>query len=345
MSGKVVELLKTLVGLRSPSGHEENVREFVIDYLEKAGLSPEVDEVGNVIVRTVRTVGAGEFWVTAHLDTVNTNYPFRHENGICYGTGVADDKASVAAMLLLARELGSDLNLNLAFFVDEEETGIGSQHFAEKERPGIAVVMEPTELKVCNQHWGVFEFFVTVRGKASHAAVPDAGINAIDGALKLVERLKDLSLRHGSIFNILSLESEPKDLYITPYECRLKAEFLLPESSRVVFEVMQLLEDYDYQILEVADPFTSGLSAEMLEEAIIASGMIPEKSSMPSWTDAVNLKKAGWDAVVFGPGSLATSHTERECVRVEEVVKAVEVLKNLSRIAASTKSHKILRNA
>jgi len=53
---------------------------------------------------------------------------------------------------------------------------------------------------------------------------------------------------------------------------------------------------------------------------------------MPSWTDAVNLKCAGWDTVVFGPGKLELCHTPHERVSVYEVVRAAEVLKNLSKV-------------
>ncbi len=331
-SGEVVKLLRTLVSLKSPSGREEKVREFIIDYLKKAGYSIEVDEVGNVVVDC-----GGKLWVTAHMDTVDLDFPFRYENGVCYGTGVADDKASLAAMLLASKEL-ENKNLNFAFFVDEEETGLGSQHFAETRRPGIAVVMEPTELKICKEHWGVLEVLVSVFGKASHASMPECGVNAIERAIEVVERLR--KFEGDARFNLLSLHSYPENVYSVPDRCDVKFEYLIPHGVKLpVLQILEICEEYGgVEVLELANPFVSEEVTELLVEAVKLSGIEAESSHMPSWTDAVNLKEAGWDVVVFGPGSLSSSHTALEYVSVEEVVKAVEVLKNLSRVITSRKN-------
>jgi len=314
--------------MKSPSGKEDEVREFVLKYLRD--LNPEVDEAGNVLVDN-----GGDVWVTSHMDTVAGEfYPFSFENGICFGTGVADDKASVAAMLVAARETEG---LNFAFFVDEEENGMGSQHFAEKVRKGKAVVMEPTELRICNEHWGVFEALVSVHGKPAHASMPDYGVNAIEKALELIEKLRNF--RCGK-FSLLSIKSYPENLYSVPYRCEVKFEYLIPYHAAVpVLEVLETCERFgDVTILEMADPFVSEEIDGLLKMAAELSGIEPELSFMPSWTDAVNLREAGWDVVVFGPGELHKAHTPFECVSIEEVVKAVEVLKNLSRVVSSGKN-------
>ncbi len=308
------ELLRKLVEIKSPSGREGELAKFVVSYLEGLGLSPEVDRAGNVILDR-----GAEIWVTAHMDTVNTDYPFREHGKLLYGTGVADDKASIAAMLLACKE-GS---FNCAFFVDEEETGIGSQCFADEREAGKAIVMEPTELKICTKHWGVVEFLVTVEGEQTHAAVPKS--NAIENALKLIESLKTFKAR----LNLLEIKSEPENLYVTPYRCHLKAELLL-EFSCNLLDVLEFLESHNAEVLELSDPFDcEGEVVKALEKAMLKAGIKPEYTYMPSWTDAVNLKKAGWDVTVFGPGRLELCHTPSEFVNIDEVVKAAEVLKNL----------------
>ena len=320
------ELLKELAEISSPSGEEEKLMEFLVNYLENMGFSPEIDGAKNVVL----DLGA-ELWVTAHMDTVKELTSFSSDGEFCYGTGVADDKASVTA-ILLALEMAEDRPFNCVFFADEEETGLGSQYFAEKRSAGKAIVMEPTELKVCSEHWGVVEFSVTLEGKPAHAATPWAGINAIKKSLSLIDRLEEIGKRYGAVFNLLQIKSLPEDVYAVPHICYLKAEYLLPDKSSILFELLDTLEGYGrVEILEVADPFVSGDVAKILENAVSCAGLKVERSYMPSWTDAVNLHGAGWDTVVFGPGKLELCHTPHERVSIQEVIRAAEVLKNLGK--------------
>ncbi len=326
IASKAVELLKKLVEIPSPSGKEDELMEFIVNYLENIGFSPEIDSVKNIIL----DLGA-DLWVTAHMDTVKGLLSFSFDGEFCYGTGVADDKASIAS-ILLALELTDGKPFNCAFFVDEEETGLGSQYFAEKRDAGRAIVMEPTELKICSEHWGVVEFSVTVEGKPAHAATPWAGINAVEKTLSLIDQLKEIGKKYGAVFNLLQIKSLPEDVYVVPHICYLKAECLLPDKSSILFELLDVLEKYGKaEILEVSDVFISGEVAKILENAIFSAGLKVERSYMPSWTDAVNLHNAGWDTVVFGPGKLELCHTPHERVSIQEVVKAAEVLKNLGK--------------
>ncbi len=312
-------LIKKLAKIDSQSGREKELSEFLVSYLKRLGYSPKIDEVGNVVVDFKK-----DLWVTAHLDTVERVSDFREMGNLCFGTGVADDKASIAAILLALEKAA----FNCVFFVDEEETGIGSQHFAEVRKPSKAIVMEPTELKICSKHWGVFEFQVDVVGEKSHASMPKK--NAIELAIELINKLKV----KGKL-NLLGIWSKPENIYVTPYLCTVKMEYLISSGfvSKLIFETLEIAEKYGkVKILEVADPFESILVHKILEKAVILAGIEPETGYMPSWTDAVNLNKKGWDTVVFGPGNLENCHTEREYVDVRDVVLASRVLENLRKI-------------
>ncbi len=312
------ELLKKLVEIRSPSGKESDLAEFIHSYLKKLGYSPVIDEVGNVLLEC-----GSDYWVTAHMDTVEVLSEFRCDGNICYGTGVADDKASIASILLALEKA----RFNCAFFVEEEETGMGSEYFAERIKPGKAIVMEPTEMRVCTEHWGVFEFQVCIRGESTHASMPEK--NAIELALELIEKIRNDKL------NLLGIWSKPENLYATPHECILKAEYLIDKigSSELILKTMELLESYgDVKVIEMADPFSSKEVHRMLERAIVLAGLKVKRGYMPSWTDAVNLHERGWDTVVFGPGNLKNCHTDKEFVDLRDVILASKVLVKLSEI-------------
>ena len=57
---------------------------------------------------------------------------------------------------------------------------------------------------------------------------------------------------------------------------------------------------------------------------------------MRSWTDAINFREAGWDVVVFGPGELHLCHTERERIKIDDILKAKDVLVALNEIIQSS---------
>ena len=65
----------------------------------------------------------------------------------------------------------------------------------------VAIVGEPTELKVCHTHKGQLCMHIKTFGKASHSSVPEMGINAISlmaDVIKGIERYaNDLAARPG----------------------------------------------------------------------------------------------------------------------------------------------------
>jgi len=70
----------------------------------------------------------------------------------------------------------------------------------------------------------------------------------------------------------------------------------------------------------------------LLREALESvTGEPPRSAGMKSWTDAEPLARAGIRCVVFGPGQLRDAHTEREGVRIADVVTAACTLHQVIR--------------
>ena len=123
-----MQLLKQLYQINSKSGHEDEIKRFVLQYLKGLPLSIYEDNIGNLFI----TKGIAEYYpcIAAHLDEVH--FPQRrilHEiNGIVCATddkrnriGIgADDKNGIwiALQLLQSEEL-----LKVALFVQEEKDG------------------------------------------------------------------------------------------------------------------------------------------------------------------------------------------------------------------------------
>ncbi|WP_456370162.1 M20/M25/M40 family metallo-hydrolase [Geoglobus sp.] len=303
----MLKILEDLVRIESPSGREEELKGYVSDRIEEFGFTTKTDNAGNLVVR-----GISDLWFVTHLDTVPSISSFRVDGEYAYGTGVADAKGSIAAMLH-ALERAEELNVNMAFLVDEEEGGTGSKYFA-RNYSGRAVVMEPTEMRVAERQLGSAEIVLTFKGVSAHGAFWDSGVNAIELAMREVFRLKE---RYR--FSVQEI-SGGSDLYAIPDSCRVRLSFIFDfeddfEALRSTVESLPA----EFEVLEFYEPIECDRIAEIERH-------VGEKTVMVSWTDAYNLKKAGWKVTIWGPGSLVDCHTDRERVRIADVKRCADII-------------------
>ena len=313
-------LLKKLVEIESPSGNEEELKNFIKDFLASCGY--EIVEGEHFI----STKSKSELIITTHLDTTAVKSPFSTDEVYAYGTGVCDAKASIAA-ILEAAERGVDFTI--AFFCDEEEDGKGSREFAEKWKYGrMAVVMEPTDLKIASRHFGNLDLTVEVRGIQSHGSFPEAGVNAIEKAFEMINELK----RHFKV-TPLKIRGGSED-HVIPDHCTVKLDVMIEPEVKLdeVLKKLEFLRDYGhYAVSNACDGFVSREVAGLLERAMRSAGVDVEYSVMPSWTDALNLKNR-YDVVVWGPGEMQNCHTVMERVRLKDIEIARDVLIKLNEI-------------
>jgi len=326
----VLKVLEELVNIRSPSGREDEIVKYVHRAFSEMGYEPEILEgygVKNVILR-----GKSDLWVVTHLDTVPFKRGFSYDGRYAYGTGVCDTKASIAAIMLALSELDR-LKLNVALLSDEEEGGRGSRAFVKSVPPSKAVVMEPTSLKIANVHYGSLEVLVKARGVSSHGSMPEMGVNAIEVMIDAIRRLKN-SL-NPSVKMLVQEIRGGGDEYVVPDLCVARIDFVFPPEVKMrdlMDMVGEIISECELEIIEGDDGFVSGDVCKILESAVRAAGYEPLFCEMPSWTDAINLFKSGWDVVVFGPGDLSLCHTENERISVNEIIKAKNVLTRLNDI-------------
>ncbi len=298
----------------------------------------------------------------AHIDTVGVGDmpdPFtpRESQGRLYGRGALDIKSGVAAMCAAAiaacregRVLARPLLV--AAVVDEECNSIGTEALLRKYTAEAAVVLEPTDLRLCVAHKGYAWFEVTTHGRAAHGSLPEEGRDAIRMMGRVLNVLDALDrklgqlpphdrLGHGSLH--ASLISGGQELSSYPAECRLQIERrTLPGESdaQVEAELRGLLEGLqarDPEFRATARRLASRPPYEISPDALIAvaaaeairdvAGSI-ELSGMAAWTDTALLAAAGIPGVVFGPRGRGL-HGAEEYVELESVYACAEVLHRL----------------
>lgn len=231
-------LLTNLIEIHSPYFHEESIMDFTYNWLCKKQLPAKYHRYkenkitnyeGTNIVGSIKgSSGGPTILLNAHLDTVNicegwTRNPLKAEieGDKMYGLGALDMKSGATA-LLLAIEAFKNLVQNfkgeiLYTLVSDEEGpyGLGTDALIMDnlvDRADIAIVTEPSSSFsdtsfpcLCLGARGGWNYTVTFTGKASHAANPELGINAISDASKVLLELEksilivDEKLGKGSI--------------------------------------------------------------------------------------------------------------------------------------------------
>ena len=329
---------------------EAAAAEYLSEYLRGQGIDARLEEAApgrpNVVALlgprgSVSAASAGEkepraaLALLAHLDTVGAGDmkdPFtpRECDGRLYARGALDIKSGVAAMCAAA--LAIELNaiplarpLLIAAVVDEECNSIGTEALLRRHSAEAAVVLEPTDLRLCVAHKGYAWFEGVTHGRAAHGSLPEEGRDAIRmmgrvlGLLealdrKLAQQPPHPRLGHASLH--ASLISGGQELSSYPAECRLQVERrTLPGESggEIEAELRGLLEG-----LETRDPTFRATArrlgsrppyeispqapiARAAADAIRATLGTVELVGMAAWTDTALLAEAGIPGVVFGP--------------------------------------------
>jgi len=336
-----VNLLAELVAIESISGNEDEISRFVDHTARKLGLESVRDETGvKVLIDTGRPGDALAF--ISHLDVVPpgdgwTRDPFTPviENGLLYGRGSGDAKASVAAMLLAGADFAETRSaaggrLILVFGLGEEtkHTTMGR---AVATLPPItaAVVGEPTNLEIAIAQRGLMMCDLVARGDQRHAGYAADGdfTNAItELAADLVKLPALLTERDHPILGRATVTA-------TMIEAGLSRN-VTPPTAKAILDIRSTPS---WEHAEIAAALRAALGSELLVTSerlvpcetppdsrilAVARAVRPEAGTFgsPTCSDWVFLRHT--DAVKCGPGTSRRSHTPDECVEVAEVTEA-----------------------
>ncbi len=295
----------------------------------------------------------------AHADTVWTpgmEKPFelKEKDGLLWGLGAADDKASITAGLLallkLKGETGRLANFVLACTSDEESGFTGIRHLVPGVlHPDAAIVCEGTSLDVVTAHKGLVRWDVTATGEAVHASLLPKGRNAIYSAARLALAMEShcASLMKGrrhpmlgtGTLNVGVIKGGTQANSV-PDRCVFTIERrLLPDESAAYAEegIREALEASG-EPFELSAPYSGVEPFEIDREHPWASFVLnavrqtqPDAKfgAMMCATEAAQTALCKIPTVVFGPGSLSVAHSKEEHVDPEQIAKAAEMLARL----------------
>jgi acetylornithine deacetylase len=324
---EIFELTKALINIESVTGHERACTEFLRDYLVarnfEVGLQPVSRDRSNVFAKK----GKPDVVLSTHIDTVPPFLPAREDEEFIYGRGACDAKGIVAVQIVAAERLVSEgvTDFGLLFLVGEETTSDGARE-ANLHPPGSRYVIngEPTENKLVLGSKGNLRLDIRCQGKMAHSAYPHLGESAIDKLLDALDDLRKLPLPHDPLLGPGTLNigviSGGRAANVVPDHASAQIVIrTVKDSKEIRGKISELLGGRcEFEFVRDTPP----LLMEKLEG--YATDVVAFTTDLPSLTR--------WGRpVLLGPGSITEAHTEHECVRKADLLRAAELYCRLVR--------------
>lgn len=373
---RTTRLLRDLIALPSvnpafrpagdPFAGEGRVADYLADCARKVGLDVEFQEVfpgrSNVIAR-LRPRGEVKqrVMLAPHMDTVGGDvesgklFQPAEKHGRLHGRGACDTKGSVAAMIealmRVARKGRRPTHTELDFLglVDEEHEQMGSRHFAEHGfKADLAIVGEPTRLRVVTAHKGDFWLRLQTRGRSAHGSQPHRGRNAIHEMARLVHALETeyagalRGKRHpllgpGTV-NVGTIQGGAQ-ANVVPNECSITIDRrTLPGETfaSIRRELRALIKKHGIDAAIFNHKQTECLPLNTDPKLpLVRQFMNLARQRKPIgvdyFCDGSPLSQDGTPSVVFGPGDIAQAHTADEWIALESLNAAPDLLETFLR--------------
>jgi acetylornithine deacetylase/succinyl-diaminopimelate desuccinylase-like protein len=276
----------------------------------------------------------------------------RVEGDTLFGRGSSDMKSGLVAMLFAARALmtiGAPSAGRLAIlFVPDEETGgaCGSGALARAGvlgRDGLGMLLpEPTSGRIWHSSRGAFTAEIVVRGRAAHVGMMQHGVNAVERAMPILERLfalrRELDAR-GSILLVGGRVDAGSNFNVVPDVCRFTIDRRTNPDEDFAFEKRRLLElieasaaagsQVSTTIIQEGESSASSMDdtlARTLVDAVTrVTGESPETEMCPGLLETRFYAAAGVPAYAYGPGLLSVSHGPNEFVKISRMVECAKI--------------------
>jgi acetylornithine deacetylase/succinyl-diaminopimelate desuccinylase-like protein len=220
----VKQTLLDMIDIRSPTGHEAGMAEYIVQRFRRAGIDAETQPVEqgrpNAIARLPGSGSGTNLLFTGHMDTSYSGDEehlvgegFRphgiYRDGWIWGLGANNMKSGLAGLLVAMEAIakaGVPLIGDLTFggVVGEIEKapveefqgadysgyGVGTKHMVgHGVTADYALLAEPTAMRICTANMGCLWVKMTLHGSVAHSALTNkAGtVNAIDLARSLCD--------------------------------------------------------------------------------------------------------------------------------------------------------------
>lgn len=370
MTETAIALAQALVRIASenPPGDERACAEFIHGWFDErdADVTLVVEPEGERPSVAAR-IGSGhpEVVLNGHTDVVPVGerntwsvdpYGGVIADGRLYGRGAADMKAGLAIAMVTALELRDELEAGdldgsvIVHAAAGEETGYpGTAALIEAGFGGdLAIVLEPTDVRVATSARGVATFRLSVPGTAAHASRPQDGTNAVDRLRDVLDGIEgydeEVRQRHDP------LVGRPRAT-VTEVRAGLESNMaVIPDRASLLLdrrtipgETLGTIEgeldalgsslprfDVDRSLVQWYEPASIDadhpLARVVRQHAADLADASTEPWGLEAATDARSFIADDIPAIIWGPGRLEQAHTVDEWIDLEAIDLGKEIL-------------------
>ena len=335
-----------------------------------------MESITNLIVRRPYGTGGKTIALNAHGDVVPPGEGWTHDpygaeivNGAMYGRATAVSKSDFASFTFAVRALEAVARpaqgaVELHFTYDEEFGGeLGPDWLLKKglTQPDL-MIAAGFSYEVVTAHNGCLQMEVTVHGKMAHAAVPHTGVDALQGAVHILNALYAQNQLYQQVTSRVAGITHPylnvgrieggTNTNVVPGKVSFKLDRrMIPEENPAEVEaslrrvIAQAVGEcpgisVDIRRLMLAHAMTplpgnAPLVAALQKHGEAVFGEKPPAVGTPLYTDVRLYAQHGIPGVIYGAGprTVLESHAKRADERLD-----LEDLRRATRVIARTLS-------
>ncbi len=387
---ELIEFTQEMIKIPSFTGEEGELANVILNNLEDFGMDNAfIDGIGNVVAVIKGQENGLNILLNGHLDVVPVGNirnwhpydPFGGEidhQGNIHGRGAADLKGGLSVQLYLMKLLkllqdrGASFKGNLIFsaVVHEEAAEMfGIEYLCKQTFPDkklscdLVLLCEPTGLDLVLGQRGKVEIVLKTKGQTAHSSTPQAGINALEKMMPVLDHIfKKMSnsmskhpLLGKSSVTVTNLVCRPGALSIIPDECEIsidrrympgeRVEELL-EEFELLFEeikkndpqfeaivcVRKLVErsytGYEKEVQKYHPPWITDEEHPLVQKTLLAVKKIGQHPEIKYWkfgTDgSMTAALMGIPTIGYSGTEERYAHTPDERVNIEMIMQSLE---------------------
>jgi acetylornithine deacetylase len=255
-------------------------------------------------------------------------------------------------------------NIHFSFTFDEETACQGAPILINELKKkgintGICIVGEPTNMKIVDAHKGYYEYDTHFKGLAGHSSEPSKGVNAIEYAIRYINKLIELR-------EILKSRTPKNSVFNPPYTTLQigvmsggTARNVIADKCNVEWDLRPVVKEDAVFVNSEIDKFAKEtLLPEMIKtypKASIKKEIIGEvigfdkiknseacefisnltgdnsKEVVSFGTEAGLFQEIGISTVVCGPGSIEQAHKVDEFITLDQIKKCLILLNDIKK--------------
>lgn len=379
--GSSLAILDSLISFDTTSRNSNlELIAWVEDYLAQYGISAtRVSNADGSKANLYATIGPnveGGIILSGHSDVVPVDgqdwssdpFTVTEREGLLHGRGTCDMKGFIALALAAAPMLKDGKRpAHLAISYDEEVGCLGAPAMIEEiaatlPKPALAIIGEPTMMKLVTGHKGICVHEVEVLGHEAHSSLTHLGISANMVAIELMHDLAELArelwenanpnspftpphatltvgkMEGGTAANILARRAH----FVFDLRCPPDVDpetILKPfkeKAAAIDAQLKQAFPETGVRVEQLSNAPPLGQSGSEDAEAFVRklTGDNAPAGVVSYAAEAGQFQQAGFPTVICGPGSIEQAHQPNEYISNDQfergadfMIRLVEALK------------------